>query len=102
MNAPKRKQAHPVLTSIPSPDAVARVLAAYDSALVAFKDINATLRATPPKSPEYAALEAAAEVAFERFSEGCDDLRETRDGYRHTYPVGRCKSCGRYGFGCSH
>lgn len=28
----------------------------------------------------------AMDVAFANFETACDDLRETRDGYRHTYP----------------
>lgn len=30
--------------------------------------------------------EMEMEHAFECFELACDDLRETRDGYRHTYP----------------
>jgi len=38
----------------------------------------------------WAVLNAAFEAAFDAYTESCDNLRETRDGYRYTYPHPVC------------
>ena len=49
-------------------------------------DTGAALLTLVPGTPEYVLVDLALDAAMELLDTAADDLREVRDGYRHTYP----------------
>lgn len=57
-----------------------------DAALEAMQECAKRVRKTPDGHPLAEIYEMQLDQAFEEYGIAEDDLREIRDGYRHTYP----------------
>lgn len=85
-----------------SPEVLAAVVvrdAAADELALAARRLKANLN-----GPLEDLYENEMNVAFAAFEVACDDLREVRDGYRHTYPhpITKFSHGNRYPMGGRH
>ena len=91
-----------VKAHVPNQADVAIVEAAFADTAETLDSIGARLKVMAESHPDYATVDAAFDAAFAAHELACDNLREVRDGYRYTYPIGPCGACGRWGRGCNH